>query len=73
MDSVGERIGVDVNPARAGMIRWDRAQENFGSSKPRASGDDPRLAVAAYPADRVNPARAGMIHRVPALIVGSPR
>ena len=29
--------------------------------KPRASGDDPRAAVAATRASAVNPARAGMI------------
>ena len=32
---------MDVNPARAGMIRFDSTTRRCSESKPRASGDDP--------------------------------
>ena len=37
------KAGVDVNPARAGMIRFQPSFRFLAACKPRASGDDPQL------------------------------
>ena len=43
------------------MIRFASASRACPSRKPRASGDDPRIAKQKAEAEEVNPARAGMI------------
>ena len=65
-----------VNLARAGMIRSEQPNERGNRSKPRASGDDPRIVRPSQAPEEVNPARAGMIP-VSALLtpshIGKPR
>ena len=39
-------FGGSVNPARAGMIPWFIRNHEGADRKPRASGDDPALALA---------------------------
>ena len=51
------------------MILWNREECVSGLCKPRASGDDPRVAFLGQVDLVVNPARAGMIR----LLRNSPR
>ena len=58
------------------MIRRRQPRWTMGNCKPRASGDDPGLDGRITAADKVNPARAGMILGGPARTrdaVGKPR
>ena len=64
MPATNHTKNFNVNPARAGMIRFHSTDTSSPYSKPRASGDDPNLTISRRMLPVVNPARAGMILRM---------